>query len=407
MSGPMESEGKITICMAFAGDRIGGSHISLKGLLDALPKSQYRVIVVIEVPGGRIAELFSDYDQLTDPCALAKPFAVGRSFGIGSALRTLPRIFGRARLLKDLGVDVVHTNDGRSHASWALAAKLAGSRMVWYHRGDPDARGTSFIAPLLADQIVSVSEYSLPRCRWGKLKQARVIHSPFDVNISVDRDEMRKQLLSELGYPDDTIICGYFGQYIVRKRPSMFIEAIAELERISDRPVLGVMFGEPEDEAVYADMQERLSDARHAPPVKLMGYRKPGHDWIAACDALLITALNEPLGRTLVEAMLVGTPVIATRSGGNAEAVAPDCGIIVPAEDPKAMAAATLDLLNAPERVIALTRRARAMAETRFTSERHVAEVSKVYRELASKRRRSSNQGNKQRDNSHFTTSTR
>ena len=407
MSGRIKTERKTTICVAFAGDRVGGSHISLKGLLDALPKSIYRVIVVIEVPGGRIAELFDDYDQVVDPCALEKPFAVGRTFGLGSALRTLPRIFGRARMLKDLNVDIVHTNDGRSHASWALAAKLAGSRMIWHHRGDPDARGTSYIAPVLADQIVSVSEYSLPRRRWGKLTKARVIHSPFDVDISVDRTRMRHQLLSELGCADDTIICGYFGQFIVRKRPTAFIDAVAELGRISDRPVMGVMFGEPKDADLYAEMQQQLNDPRKNPPVRLMGYREPGHEWIAACDALLVTALNEPLGRTLVEAMLVETPVIATRSGGNAEALAPDCGIIVPPDDPEAMAAATLELLKAPQTLDALTRRARAMAEKRYTSEHHVSEMRKVYRELVDTLHRSNIQLDTKSGSSPATTSAR
>jgi len=378
----MVTEGRTTICVAFAGDRLGGSHISLKGLLDALPQSLYRVLVILEVPGGRIADFFSEFEQIVDPCALEEPFKVGRSFGLGSVLRTLPQMFGRARLLKDLSVDIVHTNDGRSHASWALPAKFAGSRMVWHHRGDPDARGTSLVAPILADQIVSVSEYSLPRRRWGKLKTARVVHSPFNVNLTVDRDQMRRRLLAELGYPDNTIICCYCGQYIVRKRPLAFIDAVEELERISKRPVVGVMFGEPKDEALFAEMHERLTGAPKNAPVKLMGYREPGHEWISACDALLVTALNEPLGRTLVEAMLVGTPVIATQSGGNAEALTPNCGIIVPLGDPQAMANAALDLLEDPERSEDMTRRAQAMAKERFTSERHIGQMIAVYQGL-------------------------
>ncbi len=377
----MATERKTTICVPFAGDRLGGSHISLKGLLDALPESQYRVIVIPEVPGGRISEFFGAYEQATDPCALEKPFKVGRTFGLGSVLRTLPRISGRARLLKELGADIVHTNDGRSHASWALAAKFAGAGMVWHHRGDPDARGTSMVAPLLADQVVSVSEYSLPRRRWGKLKHARVIHSPFDVSIDVDRTEMRRRLIAELGCPDDAIICCYCGQYIVRKRPVAFIDAVEELDRISQRPVVGVMFGEPKDEELYAEMQERLDGRVKASPVKLMGYREPGHEWIGACNALFVTALNEPLGRTLVEAMLVRTPVIATQSGGNAEALTPDCGIIVPLDDPQAMATATLELLGDPERCEDMTRRAQAMARGRFNSERHIQQMLEVYRE--------------------------
>lgn len=378
----MSAERKITICFAFAGDRLGGSHISLKGLLDELPQSLYRILLVLEVPDGRIAEYFRAYEQIEDPCALRKPFKVGRSFGIGDALSTVPRAIGRAKLLKDLEVDIVHTNDGRTHASWALAAKLAGARMVWHHRGDPDARGTGMVAPLLADQIVSVSDYALPTNRWGKLRQAKVIHSPFDVEISVDRDDMRQRLVAELGCPEDAIICGYFGQYIVRKRPVAFIDAVDELRKISKRPVVGVMFGEAKDRSLSERMQDRLSCQTSPPPVTLMGYREPGHQWIAACDALLVTALNEPLGRTLVEAMLVRTPVIATRSGGNAEALAPDCGILVPPDDPSAMAKAALRLLGHPQCIREVTDRARKMAERRFTKDRHIRQMEQVYADL-------------------------
>ena len=77
-----------------------------------------------------------------------------------------------------------------------------------------------------------------------------------------------------------------------------------------------------------------------------------------------------------------------SKSGGNAEALTPDCGIIVPAENPRAMAAAALDLIEAPERCEVLTHRARIMAEKRFTSERHVQQVREVYHELVDKPRR-------------------
>ena len=139
------------------------------------------------------------------------------------------------------------------------------------------------------------------------------------------------------------------------------------------------MFGEPEDRAVYDRMQDRLSGQAVPPPVTLMGYREPGHQWISACDALLVTALNEPLGRTLVEAMLVGTPVIATRSGGNAEALAPDCGVLVAPDDPAAMAEAALQLLDRPDCLRDLIVRARKMAEKRFTKNRHTRQMQEVY----------------------------
>ena len=73
----MKAERCIVLCFAFAGDRLGGSHISLKGLLDELPKNLYRIVLVLEIPDGRIADYFSAYEQIRDPCALEKPFEVG------------------------------------------------------------------------------------------------------------------------------------------------------------------------------------------------------------------------------------------------------------------------------------------------------------------------------------------
>jgi glycosyltransferase involved in cell wall biosynthesis len=67
--------------------------------------------------------------------------------------------------------------------------------------------------------------------------------------------------------------------------------------------------------------------------VKLMGYRSPGPFWIAACDQLVVPAVGEPFGRTLVEAMLVGTPVVAARSGGNMEALEGGMGLLVEPDD--------------------------------------------------------------------------
>src|SRR3546814_20713964 len=75
--------------------------------------------------------------------------------------------------------------------------------------------------------------------------------------------------------------------------------------------------------------------------VRFMGWRTPGVRWIAACDMLMVPAIDEPFGRTLIEAMLVGTPIVATRSGGNIEAFRDGAiGQLVQPESARAPAAA-------------------------------------------------------------------
>jgi glycosyltransferase involved in cell wall biosynthesis len=178
------------------------------------------------------------------------------------------------------------------------------------------------------------------------------------------------------------VMCGYFGLFNPRKRPLAFIEAVCRLRQIADRPVVGLMFGEAEDAATEAAMAERLASTDGAAAVRLMGYRSPGSDWIGGCDLLLVAAVDEPLGRTLVEAMLVGTPVVATRSGGNPEAILDGLGMLVPPDDAAAMAQAAKLLLEDESACAGMVTRARASAMERFTAERHVAAIASIYRKL-------------------------
>lgn len=370
----------LTVCYPFAGDVMGGSHVSLRGLLDGLDRDEIRIIIVPEVPDGRLTEHYAAYEQIPDPSPPDRPFEAGVPFGVSEFFRTLPSVMKRARFLKEHGVDIVHTNDGRSHASWALPAKIAGAKLLWHHRGNPTARGLRFVAPLLADRIVTVSSFALPRTKRGSARSARVVHSPFDVSITVDRVEARKRILSELDLAEDTVICGYFGTFIDRKKPLEFIETVELLAELEDRPVVGLLFGEAVEPELGRAVEERVKASEGT--AILMGYRTPGHEWLGGCDLLLVPAIEEPLGRTLVEAMLVGTPVVATHSGGNPEALRGDCGIFVPPGDCLAMARTAHELLADDLRRSDITERARVSAKDRFSRERHVAAIEAIYHEL-------------------------
>ena len=120
---------RTTICFPFAGDCLGGSHLSTLGLLRRLPPDQFRILVVPEVPGGRVAELFSEFEIVPDPGRLGRPATVGEPFGFLKLFRTLPDLPARVGFLRAQGVDIVHSNDGRTHANWSLAARFAGIRV--------------------------------------------------------------------------------------------------------------------------------------------------------------------------------------------------------------------------------------------------------------------------------------
>jgi glycosyltransferase involved in cell wall biosynthesis len=103
----------------------------------------------------------------------------------------------------------------------------------------------------------------------------------------------------------------------------------------------------------------------------------------AAAVAVVPSVWQEPFGMPIVEAMACGTPVVASRVGGIPEILGDQRGgLLVPPDDPAALAAALAGLLEDPRRRAAMGAAARDLAVTRFGWQRIAADLLAYYREL-------------------------
>ncbi len=363
------------------GRELGGSHFSSRGLIRALDRARYQPVLIFQHLEGPVFDHFRNEAVEMVASPLVAEFEPGRPFGAGAAMRALTGARALGEFLRRLKVDIVHCNDGRTNAVWSVPAKLAGAKLIWHNRGNPEARGLRYAAPFLPDRVISVSEFASPK--GGVISAAKkneVIYSPFDVTLRVDREAARARLARELGVSHGVKFVGYFGLLIDRKRPLLFVETIAELRRAApETPVAGLFFGEAyeglADRARALAARLGIEDS-----IRFMGFRSPGAEWIAACDVLLVTAIDEPFGRTLIEAMIVGTPVVATAAGGNLEAIDDGkTGLLAEPENPKALAAAVARLLHETALGQAIAAAAQAEACAKFGEDRHVASVMRIY----------------------------
>lgn len=373
----------VRIAFPFVGDLIGGSHLSTLGLIKNLDRTRYEPIVFVQNKRGAIAALFEREGVACEEVTDVPDLVHGRHLRPSDLFHLISSLWPTCRALRSRKISIVHTNDGRTHAAWSLAAKLAGASLVWHHRSKADALGLRYVAPLLADQVISVSEYSLSKSSFFRGRSGTVIHSPFDTHARYDARAVRQSLCTEIGCPPKARLVAFSGALIGRKRPFMFIEAIAQARRM--RPHLeihGLIFGE-EIDYTAAQLTAHAVQKEVAQAVHLLGYRTPGPRWLAGCDALLVPAIDEPFGRTLIEAMLVGVPVIATRSGGNAEALrGGSLGMLVSPDRPLEMAAALVELFDQPSLSTEIRKRARVDACARFGEQRHAEQVMGLYDKL-------------------------
>jgi glycosyltransferase involved in cell wall biosynthesis len=106
-------------------------------------------------------------------------------------------------------------------------------------------------------------------------------------------------------------------------------------------------------------------------------------NFYARANVVVNPSLSESFGRSLIEAMAFGLPVVATAVGGMPEIVTHEReGLLVEAERPAALAGALLDLLERPERAAEMGRAGRKTVEERFTWDRIAADALAVYDDL-------------------------
>lgn len=377
------------ICFPFAGGIVGGSHISACRLINLLDRRRYQPLVLVHHSGGQVDQLLEREGIAFEAAPAAAHF--GRAPGVtdGRGIANLAAAAaGQATLasfLRSRRVSVVHTNEGAMHATWAVPTRLAGAKLLWHHRSSPEAKGLRYLAPWFANEVIGVSAFALSEHR-GRHGGAgsRIVYSPFDTQVGVDRDAARAALLAELDLPGDTGIVGYFGNFVARKRPLMFVDLIAELQRRQpSRRFVGVMFGDVLDTGLDRAVVDRAASLGVADRVRLMGFRYPAADWLGACDVLAVTAVGEPFGRTLIEAMLLGTAVVAVGVGGNAEAIRDGLtGLLAEVDDPVSLADGVEALLDDIPRRQRIVDAARADARARFGEDRHRLEIEAVYGDL-------------------------
>lgn len=192
-----------------------------------------------------------------------------------------------------------------------------------------------------ADRIITPSQH-LARviAGWGvPAGRVRVIYNAVPQNDlhTVDRAALR----AKLGLP----AAGRLLVSVARLTPIKGVHtAIAALTHLPDDVVLVVVGEGPQ----LAELE------RMAPPGRVIFVGGQPHDrvleYMRAADIYVLSSVIEGLSHTLLEALSVGTPSVASDVGGNPEVIRDGVdGLLVPHSDPRALAAAVQRILDDPQ----------------------------------------------------------
>jgi len=151
-------------------------------------------------------------------------------------------------------------------------------------------------------------------------------------------------LRKELGLQADAILVGAIGQLVLRKGHDTLVAAaqiLAARFPAAHYVIVGSRFSEKAEAYAHeAALRDAFAHGPLAGRGHFLGVRADVELLLPELTLLVHPARQEPLGRVLLEAGAAGTPIIATNVGGTREIFADGTAMIVPPDDPAALASA-------------------------------------------------------------------
>lgn len=313
--------------------------------------------------------------------------------GAGGTMRQVACGAARLRpLLKSGRFDLVHSFLYRSHCASRLARLGLTPRIALVSTehclGDNRGLGIRIVNRLtsrMSDRIVAVCRAVADRAvRRDGVPRDRVAVIPNGAETRFPDARARARLRKTLGMDDEHALLLYLGRLHREKAPDRLIEALAGLRRTTPDGWTAILVGAGDERpAVERQIRALGLDGR----VLLPGPRRRVAPWIDACDLLVLPSREEGMPVAALEAMMQGRAVVATNVGGTPEVVVDGVtGLLVPPEDPGALATALGRLIHdrVLRRRMGEAGRRRALAE--FTIERMAEKTLELYGHLLARR---------------------
>lgn len=371
---------------------VGGAELSLLELLAAM---RDRVELALACPNG---ELASAATGLGVPVFPIRPVALGFRVDVLATAHGLSRAiaaaFDIASIARRFRPDVIHANSVRAGMA-AIGARVGGAPAPLVHVRDalpPTTAGrlTAALVTRGALLVLANSRFTAGRLCANGSGEVRVVYNSVDFDRFRATQADRAAVRRGLSIDPAAVVLGVVAQLTPWKAQDDAIRTLALVRRRRPGATL-LLVGKAKfrerstsyDNVSYEASLHRLADSLGLDgAVQFLGERRDLPELLCALDVLLVPSWEEPFGRSVIEAMAAGTPVVATSVGGPSEVINDgETGLLLPPRRPERWAEAVLALLDDPERADRLARHALESVQARFGQEAQVEKIAALYRE--------------------------
>ncbi len=375
----MEAGKIIEVCIPFVGDTIGGSHISALTLIKHLDPDVYNIRIVAHQK-GKLTD-YMDRNGIQYKLLELSTY-VGRQrnpfMQLISIFRVTPMLFKYLRLNS---INIVHTHDARMHLTWATCSKLAKTTHIWHQRTTWAKSRIGNLMVKLVSHVVAISDLVKRTLPKNISSESTVIFNPVDVAVSFGSvKKLRQKVLRDAGIMGDCKIVIFVGNLRKVKEPMLFMQTAFQMIERNRYKLIFLVLGE-DREGYVKRMQLLALEKGYMKNFLFYGFRENVLDFVAFADLLIATSSNDAFGRTLIEAMALKVPVVATSQGGHVEIIEDEVsGRLSFDSNSTQLAQLSSDLLEDDKKRNFIIQNAYERSKALYGPAQHAALVSSIYR---------------------------
>ena len=355
----------------------GGGEEALLRIVKTLPREQFRVSLVTFAANPAAARIVETSDAELHILPIKRVYD-------WNGMKTALHLRG---LMRAGEVDVVHTFFETSNTWGAMVAKLAGVPVLVSSRRDMGIlRQTKHniayrLVNRISDGFVAVSDGVRDFCiKTEGLDPKRIftVHNGVDLQ-RIDNAEGVAALRAKLNLPTEAQVVATVANIRRVKGLDTLLEAAAIVRR--DVPnVRFLLAGNCLERDHFNDLQALVTKHGMQQNVTFLGNCGEVFALLKLSHVFSLLSRSEGFSNAILEAMASGLPCVATRVGGNAEAIDDGRnGFLLPSEHPAQAAEKITMLLKNPQEARRIGRAARATVEEKFTSEIMAGQLAGLY----------------------------
>lgn len=297
------------------------------------------------------------------------------------------------KTIREIKPDLVHIRGVQSEGFYGvLACKLLRRKVIMSVHGlYIDSSGMGPIKRFIfkhifekyalrnADAVYCVCKYAAGRDyirRNTKGHLVGYIHNAVPIWDLNDKPVLRNSFRDYLGCLDSDVVFSYVGRVTEEKGMKFLLEAFERIAKNNPNAKLCLAGDGNYLEAINSKYSDLIAQKR----IILLGKTKKVKEFLCASDVFVFPTLHENLSNSLLEAGVVGLPIIATNVGGNPEIIADEeMGILVEPSNTESLYTSMLELLTDANKRFSMGKKVQVFVNTNFSPQKVFSEIEKAY----------------------------